>query len=51
MDYIMNSQALCGCYPSVKALNIAELLRPQGAQVVTILRYHWNGRVKELAEL
>ena len=51
MDYIMNSQALWGCYPSVKALNIAELWRPQGAQVVTILRYHWNGRVKELAEL
>ena len=51
MDYIMNSQALWGCYPSVNALNIAELWRPQGAQVVTILRYHWNGRVKELAEL
>ena len=32
MDYIMNSQALWGCYPSVKALNIAELWRPQGAR-------------------
>ena len=45
MDYIMNSQALWGCYPSVRALNIAELWRPQGADVVTVMRYHWDGRV------
>ena len=49
-DYIMNSQALWGCYPSVASLNIAELWRPQNAQVVTVLRYHWDGHVRKLEE-
>lgn len=30
-DYIMNSQALWGCYETVKGLKIAELLRPQNS--------------------
>lgn len=42
-DYIMNSQALWGCYSNVKSLDIAELHRPANASVVTILRYYWNG--------
>ena len=42
-DYIMNSQALWGCYANVKSLNIAELHRPANASVVTILHYYWNG--------
>ena len=41
-NYIMNSQALWGCYPSVSSLNIAELWRPQNAPIVTVLRYHWT---------
>ena len=45
-DYIMNSQALWGCYPTVSALNIAELWRPQNARIVTVLRYHWDGHVR-----
>ena len=49
-DYIMNSQALWGCYPSVSSLNIAELWRPQNAQIVTVLRYHWDGHVRKLEE-
>ena len=49
-DYIMNSQALWGCYPAVSALNIAELWRPQNAQIVTVLRYHWDGHVRRLEE-
>lgn len=49
-DYIMNSQALWGCYPAVSSLNIAELWRPQNARIVTVLRYHWDGHVRRLEE-
>ena len=42
-DYIMNSQALWGCYPSVKGLRIVELLRPSNASFVTSIFYTWNG--------
>lgn len=49
-NYIMNSQALWGCYPTVSSLNIAELWRPQNARIVTVLRYHWDGHVRRLEE-
>lgn len=49
-DYIMNSQALWGCYANVKSLDIAELHRPANASVVTILRYYWNGAQRTLEE-
>ena len=49
-DYIMNSQALWGCYPCVKDLNIVELHRPGNASFVTLLRYFWNGSVRVLQE-
>lgn len=49
-DYIMNSQALWGCYANVKSLDIAELHRPANASVVTILRYYWNGAQRILEE-
>lgn len=47
-DYIMNSQALWGCFETVKGLRIAELSRPQDSQVVSVIRYTWNGREKIL---
>ena len=46
-DYIMNSQALWGCYACVDGLAIADLHRPANASVVTILRYRWNGQARE----
>lgn len=49
-DYIMNSQALWGCYPSVQDLNIVELQRPANASFVTLLRYYWNGSVRQLED-
>ena len=49
-DYIMNSQALWGCYSCVSSLDIAEFHRPNNAPVVTLLRYHWNGTRKRLLE-
>ncbi|WP_368271053.1 TIGR02680 family protein [Enterocloster lavalensis] len=47
-DYIMNSQALWGCFETVKGLRIAELLRPQDSQIVSVILYTWNGREKIL---
>ena len=47
-DYIMNSQALWGCYETVPALRISELLRPANAQVVTVVQYTWNGHERTL---
>ncbi|MCI8416699.1 MAG: TIGR02680 family protein [Lachnospiraceae bacterium] len=49
-DYIMNSQALWGCYDSVPALRISELYRPADAQVVTVIHYTWNGHERKLDE-
>ena len=49
-DYIMNSQSLWGCYACVHSLDIAEFHRPANAQVVTILRYRWNGTERTLLE-
>ena len=45
-DYIMNSQALWGCYQTVKKLRISELLRPLNANYVTVINYLWNGKEK-----
>lgn len=42
-NYIMNSQALWGDYDTVRALAIAELLRPKNADFVTVMRYKWDG--------
>lgn len=47
-DYIMNSQALWGCFETVKGLRIAELSRPQDSQIVSVIRYTWNGHERIL---
>lgn len=49
-DYIINSQALWGCYACVADLDIAEMHHPPNAPVVTILRYHWNGKQRALED-
>lgn len=49
-DYIMNSQVLWGCYETVRKLRIAELLRPAGSRVVTVIHYLWNGHERMLDE-
>lgn len=49
-DYIMNSQALWGCFETVKELRIAELQRPQNSQTVSVIRYTWNGHERILDE-
>lgn len=47
-DYIMNSQVLWGDYPSVSALAIHELFRPENARFVTVISYEWNGHQKRM---
>lgn len=47
-DYIMNSQALWGCFETVDGLRIAELFRPENSQVVSVIRYTWNGHERIL---
>ncbi len=49
-DYIMNSQALWGCFETVQGLRIAELQRPQNSQVVSVIFYTWNGSERILDE-
>ena len=48
LDYVINSQILWGDYDTVQALSICELIRPDNADFVTVIRYKWNGKVKEL---
>lgn len=48
LDYMINSQILWGDYDTVQSLAISELIRPDNANFVTVIRYHWNGNVKEL---
>ncbi|HZK24780.1 MAG TPA: TIGR02680 family protein [Oscillospiraceae bacterium] len=47
-NYIMNSQALWGDYDTVPALSIHELIRPQNAPYVSVIRYYWNGQVRRM---
>lgn len=47
-NYIMNSQSLWGDYDVVPSLAVCELIRPKNAPYVTVVRYHWNGRVRML---
>lgn len=47
-NYIMNSQALWGDYDTVPSLSVCELVRPKNASFVTVIRYYWNGKVKQL---
>lgn len=48
MNFIINSQVLWGDYDTIDDLSICELIRPQNSQVVTVERYRWNGKYKEL---
>lgn len=47
LDYILTSQALWGDYDTIKGLAIAELIRPDNAQVVSVRWYRWNGKTRE----
>lgn len=46
--YIVNSQALWGCYDTVPALEIAELCHEKDSDMITVIYYEWNGKKKIL---
>ena len=48
LNFVMNSQILWGDYDTVPALSICELVRPNNADFVSVIRYRWNGQVREL---
>ncbi|KXG75446.1 TIGR02680 family protein [Thermotalea metallivorans] len=48
LNFVINSQILWGDYDTVPSLSICELVRPNNANFVTVIRYRWNGKVKEL---
>lgn len=50
LNFIINSQILWGDYDTVPSLSIYELVRPNNADFVTVIKYRWNGKVKELVE-
>ena len=48
LNFIINSQVLWGDYDTIDDLSICELIRPQNSSVVTVERYRWNGKYKEI---
>lgn len=48
-NFMINSQVLWGDYDTVPGLAIYQLLRPENARFVTVIRYIWNGRERVLA--
>lgn len=48
--YIVNSQALWGCYETVPSLEIAELFHERDSDFISVVLYEWDGKIKTLAE-
>ncbi|MCI9246229.1 MAG: TIGR02680 family protein [Clostridia bacterium] len=48
LEYIINSQVLWGEYDTIPSLAINELISDPASQVVSVIRYHWDGKKKEL---
>jgi len=48
LSYIINSQVLWGTYSTVPSISICELNRPNNSDTVSVIRYKWNGKSKEL---
>ncbi|MEJ6949442.1 TIGR02680 family protein [Natronospora cellulosivora (SeqCode)] len=48
LSFVINSQVLWGDYDTVPSLSICELVRPNNADVVSVIRYQWDGNVRTL---
>lgn len=48
LNFVINSQVLWGDYDTIDDLSICELIRPRNSSVVTVERYRWNGKYKEI---
>ena len=47
-NFMINSQILWGDYDTVPGLAIYQLIRPENAKFVSVIRYIWNGKVKTM---
>ena len=47
-NFMINSQILWGDCDTVPALAIYQLIRPENARYVTVIRYVWNGKVRRM---
>ena len=50
LDYVLTSQILWGDYKTVSHLAIYELFHPQNSDVVSLIRYKWDGTKRTLIE-
>lgn len=48
LEYTINSQVLWGEYDTIPSLAINELISDHASQVVSVIRYRWNGAKREL---
>ncbi|MDF5752432.1 TIGR02680 family protein [Spongiactinospora sp. TRM90649] len=48
LDFVLTSERLWGCFATVPALHVYEVLRDPSARGVAALHYHWDGRRKHL---
>lgn len=48
LNFVINSQVLWGDYDTVPSLSICELIRPNNADVVSVIRYQWDGNIRTL---
>lgn len=48
LEYVINSQVLWGEYDTVPSLSICELISDVNNKIVSVMRYHWNGKKREL---
>jgi len=48
LDFIITSERLWGCFPTVPNLHIYECLRDPGTRGVATVHFTWDGRHKRL---
>jgi len=44
LEYVINSQVLWGEYDTVPSLSICELISDVNQKIVSVMRYHWDGK-------
>lgn len=48
LSFIINSQVLWGDYDTVPSLSVIEIIRPNNSSTVSLIRYKWNGKYREM---
>ena len=47
-NFMINSQILWGDHDTVPGLAIYQLIRPENAKYVSVIRYIWNGKMRKI---